>query len=163
MELRDIPGYEGLYQITTDGKVFSLRRKIYMKQQMDRDGYMCVNLYDQEGKLKKYFVHRLVAMTYIPNPEGKATVNHLNEIKNDNRVENLTWATMKEQNNYGTRLERAMEGIRKPVRCVETGVVYESITSAAAAIGSHREGIGRAVRGITKTHRKLHWEFVKED
>ena len=66
-----------------------------MKQQSDKDGYCTVNL-RKDGKYRKFFVHRLMALTYIPNPEGKETVNHINEIKNDNRLENLEWATRKE-------------------------------------------------------------------
>ena len=95
MVIRDIPGYEGLYSITDDGQVYSIKRKIYMKQQADKDGYLCVNL-RKDGRYRRFFIHRLVALTYVENPEGKETVNHINEIKTDNRAENLEWATRKE-------------------------------------------------------------------
>lgn len=57
---------------------------------------------------KTFGIHRLVAMAFIPNPDTKPTVNHINEIKSDNRVENLEWATYREQNVHGTRIARAM-------------------------------------------------------
>lgn len=59
----------------------------------DKEGYMVVSLRNDEGKPKKCFVHRLVAITYIPNPLGKPMVNHLNRIRHDNRVVNLEWCT----------------------------------------------------------------------
>jgi hypothetical protein len=61
-----------------------------------------------DGIAHNYSVHRLVALAFIPNPNDKPTVNHINEIKNDNYVGNLEWATHLEQNVHGTRIERAM-------------------------------------------------------
>ncbi len=69
-------------------------------------GYRVVSL-RCNGKDIRPFIHRLVAMAFIPNPENKPTVNHINEIKSDNDVANLEWATMKEQTNHGTRTMRA--------------------------------------------------------
>ena len=88
MMIKDIAGYEGLYKVTSEGDVYSVKRKKNLKPQRDKDGYYCVNLYDGSGKQKRFFIHRLVALAFIPNPEGKPTVNHLNECKTDNRLEN---------------------------------------------------------------------------
>lgn len=160
--IKDIEGFEGLYQITSDGQVYSVKRRIYMKPQYDKDGYQCVGL-RKDGKYHRFFIHRLVALAYVPNPEGKATVNHLDECKTNNNYTNLAWATQKEQNIHGTRTERAAESNKKPIRCVETGVVYESAKAAADAYDTYRESICKVLRGHQKTHRGLHWEYVKED
>lgn len=85
------------YKITKEGKVISLKNKkeTEILGEIDRDGYRRVIIY-KNGKRKKFFVHRLVAMQYIPNPENKPQVNHKDGNKLNNSVENLEWVTNKE-------------------------------------------------------------------
>ena len=103
--MKDIVGYEGLYAITSCGKVWSYRAKKFMKLHTDRYGYQELIL-QKDGVRKHYKVHRLVAEAYIPNPDNKEQVNHKDEVKSHNWVNNLEWATCKENINYGTRTER---------------------------------------------------------
>lgn len=160
--MRDVVGFEGLYGVTSCGKVYSYRRKIFIAQRFDKHGYKRVTL-SKDGKLYTKFVHQLVALAYLPNPENKPTVNHKNEVKTDNYLQNLEWMTYQENLEYGTRAERSGVGIKKPVRCVETGEIYESIKAAAAAIDRVADGISKVLAGKHKTCGGYHWEYVKED
>ena len=104
--MNDIQGYVGRYAITSCGKVYSYKSKKFLNPRVDKDGYLAVGLYDDAGKRKYWLIHRLVAMAYIPNPDNKPTVNHKDENKTHNWLNNLGWMTMAEQNIYGTRLAR---------------------------------------------------------
>ena len=93
------------YAISTLGRIKSLnyKKQGYVKilrQQKNHRGYPQVHLWNDQGR-KSVRIHRLVAKAFIPNPENKATVNHINEIKEDNRVKNLEWMTDYENNRYG--------------------------------------------------------------
>lgn len=93
--MRPIPGYSD-YLVTPDGRVFSFKGgDTTEKAQNDHQGYKRASLW-RDGKRHKVFVHRLVAMTYLPNDEGKSFVLHKNDVKHDNRVENLYWGTKKQ-------------------------------------------------------------------
>ena len=104
--LYDIPGFEGLYKITKDGRIYGIKRKHWMNLSYDKDGYLKVKIH-KGGKCYYYRVHRLVAITFIPNPNNLPVVNHINSIRDDNRVENLEWCTVQQNNihalEYGNR------------------------------------------------------------
>lgn len=113
-EWREIEGYFGHYEVSNLGNVRSTyfydnkgryHKGRILKLKYDGQGYCEVGLC-LDGIVKYYHVHRLVALAFIPNPENKPTVNHKDENKENNRVSNLEWMTMKENANYGTRLER---------------------------------------------------------
>lgn len=106
-EWRDIIGYEDLYMVSNLGRVKSLERydsrgcKIkerILTGTIDKYGYIIVNL-SKNNKNKQFKVHRLVAIAFIPNSENKPFIDHINTIRDDNRVENLRWATYEENNN----------------------------------------------------------------
>ena len=108
---KDIPGYEGLYQVSNIGEVKSLNYKRtgkshLLKQAKDRDGYFKVILV-KDKKHKNKSVHRLVAETFLDNPGNLPQVNHKDENPGNNLVTNLEWCTAKYNVNYGTRNERA--------------------------------------------------------
>lgn len=93
---KDIPGYDGLYTIDTEGRVYSYKSKRYLSLKPDSIfGYVHVGLC-KEGKMKLYNVHRLVAQAFIPNPNDLPVVHHIDDNKSNNRVSNLQWCTQKE-------------------------------------------------------------------
>ena len=118
---RPIEGYEGLYEVSNTGQIRSLdmylkcKGKSYRLQKgkvlspsKNTDGYLQVGLCCN-GKYKKCLVHRLVAQVFLPNPDNLPEVNHLDEDKTNNRVENLEWCDRKYNLNYGSRQDKVRE------------------------------------------------------
>lgn len=158
-----IKGFEGLYEVTDDGRVWSVRRNIYLKPKRDRDGYKSVSLF-RNGQTFWCRVHRLVANAFVPNPCDKPHVNHLNEDKGDNRVSNLSWVTAKENDNYGSRNERmAQTKSRKPVvRTLPDGreIHYLGVKDASRKTGIAHSQIRNACLGINPMPWAKEWRYA---
>lgn len=122
--MKDILGYEGQYSVTKDGKVFSHKRKRFLKP-TNLKGYKRVKLRDSNNnqKINNKLVHRLVAQAFIPNPNNKLEINHKNSIRDDNRVDNLEWVTRSENNQhawtYGNKVfkitEKYLDAVKKNI------------------------------------------------
>lgn len=111
---KDIVGYEGLYKVSNQGRVMALanpqmphrpKTDKLMVLSKDVDGYLILGLTDRNGVRKTKKAHRLVAQAFIPNPSGLKEINHINEVKTDNRVENLEWCDTRYNLTYGHRLD----------------------------------------------------------
>lgn len=127
---KDVIGYEGLYQVSSKGRVRSVDRLVssagrFRKEKgrvkalsANHDGYPRVGLY-KGGKGKYFSVHRLVAAAFIPNPENKPLVDHINGTRNDNRVKNLRWATHSQNNAHchSTSRNSGIVGVRRRDAC----------------------------------------------
>ena len=178
----DIKDYEGLYQVSNLGRIKTLPRikrnfNINTKQleeivlpekirkpQLTKYGYYRVGL-TKSHKQIYYSVHRLVAEAFIPNPENLPQINHKDENKLNNEINNLEWCTSKYNANYGTRNKRVSEPQMKKIRCVETDTVYKSLSEASRVTGvsignlssvcNHRVGY--------KTAGGYHWEYIKPE
>ena len=92
---KDIKGYEGLYQISNEGRVRSLIGKEKILKPLNTIGYFFVRL-SKDKIIKNYYIHRLIATHFLDNPDNKPQVNHINGIKTDNRLSNLEWNTRSE-------------------------------------------------------------------
>lgn len=157
--MKDIKNYEGLYAVTSCGKVWSYKSKKFLKLRERKDGYLCVDLC-KDGIKKTCFIHRLVAEAYIPNPENKPQINHIDEDKSHNWINNLEWATAKENVNHGTRNERARKANGKPVYCVELDKVFSNAREAGKEIGRTSSAVCYCLHGNTKTCGGYHWRYA---
>lgn len=162
---RDIPGYEGLYQVSNFGNVKSLnyaRRKIprYIKQTYTKDKYLKVDLH-KCGHKKTIPVHRLVCEAFVSRVEGRDEVNHKNGDKEDNRAENLEWVTHLENVRHSKMvLKRGGRG-PIPVLCIETGHAFSDMHEAARHVGRTPSNIKAAIDGVCQTSADYHWKRIK--
>lgn len=170
---KDIQGYEGLYQVSNLGRVRSLgnngKKPRVMSQEITTWGYCRIRLIDMNHIGKHYAVHRLVANAFIGDCEGKE-VNHLDEIKTNNRVENLQIVTSKENCNYGTRNARLSQANTAQRHLWTKAVLqfdkngnqiaeYESITKAKEMTGIDDTHISHCCRGVRKTAGGYVWKY----
>lgn len=155
-----IEGYEGLYEVSNLGRVKSLSRlrvkEHLLSQFKNHEGYKRVNLWKNNSS-KKYSVHRLVAEAFIPNPESKPQVNHIDENKQNNSVENLEWVTAIENHNHGTlnaRISKSLTNNPRKSKSVsafddEGNLIctYPSIYEASRQMGVCASSITSCIKG----------------
>lgn len=175
---KDIQGYEGLYQVSNQGRVRSLdrmeecngitrkRKGRLMAQRFNKYGYLIVGL--RNGTSQKTFtVHRLVAKTFIPNDRNYTEVNHIDENKQNNNVLNLEWCNNQYNIKYGTGIERRAEKKRKRViQCNLDGeelMEFSSITEAAKSINKGTSVISACCKGIRKTAYGYVWKYKEAE
>ena len=156
---KDCKGYEGLYQVSNLGRVWSVRKQKYLNPWLDSSGYWTVELRALNGKRKSEKVHRLVALAFIENPNNLPQVNHKDENKQNNSVENLEWCDAKYNCNYGTRNSRISQSQNIQVYCVELDRLFSSIKEAQEILHIDGHHIGEVCNGKRKTCGGYHWEY----
>ena len=147
---KTIQGYEN-YEVSSEGRIRNKKTGKILKPVKKSNGYLQITLCKDSKHHKVFSVHRLVAIYFIPNPENKPTVNHINENKEDNRVENLEWMTGAEQNEYSKS---------KKVYCYELDQTFDSMKEAEEQTGATH--ISQACKGKRKTSGGYHWKYVDE-
>ena len=155
---KTIPNFPN-YLIFDDGRVWSLTKHVFLKQRIAWGGYYTVGL-KNNGQSVSRFVHRLLAEAFIPNPNNYKVVNHKDENKLNNSLDNLEWCDTKYNTNYGTGIKRRSISQGKKVKCIETGIIYNTIAEAERATGIPHSSIGEVCRGkMSQTH-NTHWGYA---
>lgn len=160
-----IEGFED-YLISNLGTVYSLKSKKVMSPYKAKSGYLHITL-SKGNKKYCFYIHRLVASAFIPNPSNLPQVNHRDENKANNTVSNLEWRDNKYNVNYGTAKQRtaatlaAMDYGNK-ILCLENGIVYPSFKRAAKELGVSVSEISRMISGerVVKSIKGYHFTLV---
>lgn len=169
---KDIPKYEGLYQVSNTGKVksishytrnstknsFRLTKGRILAQYKMPNGYMQVQLSKNELR-EKYYVHRLVADVFLDNKDNLSDVNHIDGDKNNNSVNNLEWCSHKD--NQVHMFKNRMTKKAYPVVCVETNKTYNSMLEAERDTGISRRVI-KKICDTDKEYKGYHWRLIYE-
>lgn len=185
---KDIPEYEGLYQVSNLGKVKSLERVVrcgkgtkILKERILKSGknsknYLSVVLC-KNGKMKCFTVHKLVCLVFIPNdnPTEKTEINHIDENKENNHVSNLEWVTPKENCNYATRNERIGKAHKsKPRPKLHKSIiqldlqnnfirVWDSATQVEKELNIYATSITACCKGRLKTAYGYLWKYKENN
>lgn len=160
---KTINGYEN-YEVSTKGAVRRTDTKKYLKLQ-NNAGYKTANLF-KNGKCKNIGVHRLVAEAFIPNPENKSCVHHLDENRSNNHLENLEWVTHVENIKYAADRIRATMLQQKngtPIYCHQVRKVFYSQAEAARELNISTVGINAALTGKQRTTKGYTFEYYCEE
>lgn len=177
---KDIPGFENIYQASNYGNIRALHygcrnksnsliiRKLTPTPNRD-NGYLRVNLVT-DGKDKRYYIHRLVATTFIPNPDNKPQVNHIDGDKTNNSVSNLEWVTISENHihAFNTGLKHKKFGIEnansKPIlQYTKDGILirkWDSIADASRFYNIDRSSISQCLLGRSKSSNGYIWKYI---
>lgn len=183
---KDIPGYEGLYQVSTWGNVRT-KDDFKLLKLHDLRGYKSITL-SKDKTQKSFRVHRLVAIAFIPNLNSYPVINHKDENPSNNHVENLEWCTYSYNNNYGTRNARASKKMKENWKAKGCGDkpdlrktrykskkvaqydmqgnlidIYDSIAEAETVTGTCHSSISRATRGLQNYAYGYKWVLVPKD
>lgn len=169
------------YLVSDNGEVFSLTSNKILKPRLDQAGY-CIYSLCSNGKQHTITAHKLVAMAFLPNPENKPQIDHINGIKTDNRVENLRRVTAKENANNPITRERKEKYVTQRIKqmvaaCEAKGYrrqktaaykggeligVFNSQTEAAKYIGTSRQNVWQCLNGLRKHYKGYTFKRVDD-
>lgn len=180
--MKDIPEFEQLYAATQDGQIWSHYKNKFLKPITNKAGYLKVTLVKNKTKYSK-LIHRLIAQTYLPNPNNYPIVNHKDENKANNNINNLQWCNYTYNSNYGSNPVKAKQRMQQyikqhpnfnkgknnpksiQIKCAETDKTFESFSAAAkwchlsstTSFTDYFKGEQSYVGLHPQTNEKLHW------
>lgn len=180
-EWRDVVGYEGLYQVSSIGRIksklentrISDKENRIMREKYDDKGYARINLY-KDGVCKSELVSRLVANAFIPNPEGLPHVGHNDDIKSHNEVGNLYWTNPAENNRHNGKLERFHDAHNRKIDAIASklsvgvrgialdgsGIISFDSMQEAGRNGFDQGKISMCINGKRSHHKGYRWERI---
>lgn len=167
---KDIPNYEGKFQASNLGRIKRLPhikitksgKEVFVDERIenirnDGENYFTADLEDD----KFHQVHRLVAEAFLPNPNNKPIVNHIDGDMSNNKVDNLEWVTQKENMRHYIN-DLGVKNKKKPVRCLETGKCYESVMAARRDLGLYCRAVERSIN-TGRPHGGYTFEYIQSD
>ena len=161
--MKDIKGYEGLYAVTSCGRVWSYKRQKFLTPSTNEKGYLYVSLY-KNGEHKRCRIHRLIAEAYLPNPNNLPQINHKDENKANNCLQNLEWCNAKYNTNYGTGIERAANSRKKPILQYDLNGNFIREWECTADVGSEVCGhICHCLKGKRHTAYGYIWKYKEAE
>lgn len=165
---KPIDGFEG-YAVSNLGRIKSLNYKRTGKEKilkpMKNKGYLQVGLC-RNGKRKMFYVHRLVATAFLPNPNGFTEINHIDEDKTNNVVDNIEWASRWYNMNYGTRTERTSKAVEASKYSDFREICLRFVSTAEAGRNGYKhQNVSSCCRGCyhyegNNKYKKLYWRFA---
>ena len=166
-KIKDFPDYK----ISITGNVWSMKSRKWLKPANNKRGYLYISL-RKDGKTYTKTIHNLVAKAFIPNPDNKPQINHIDGNKTNNLVNNLEWVTAKENNQHAwdiglkenarkasseigkitgkVTIKKAIESRKKKVICLETGQIFNSATEASRYLGLRDRAVTASIRRNSK-------------
>lgn len=160
---KKIKGYEMRYEVSDIGRIRRISDGKVMRPAKNKNGYFHIVL-SKDGQPHDYRVHRIVAAAFLENKGNKSDVNHKNGIKTDNRVENLEWVSHSENELhkiYELKTPSKLYGNPRPVQCINTGIVYRSISEAKREMGLPRwSHIQEVCAGKISQSGGFRWRYV---
>lgn len=157
---KDIQGYEGLYKVSSLGRVKN-KRGLIMSPKIHHRGYIQIGLY-KDKKSKNLYIHRLVAQAFIPNPDNLPYVNHKDENKLNDRADNLEWCTPEYNNSYGDFIKKSMQSAKPLYQLDMNGNIIKEFNSAhqvQKVLGYNRRAIIGCCEGNCKTAYGYIWKY----
>lgn len=168
---KDISEFEGLYQVSNLGRVRN-RDGLVKQTKTNNRGYIQICLHKQ-GKSYYKLMHRVVAEAFIPNPNELPQINHKDEDKNNNTIQNLEWCTNMYNRHFGTSIQRMAQhhnysevakASSKPVLQLKDGMVikqYESVMAASREVGISDSAIRQVCYGRNKNSAGFQWQYMQ--
>ncbi len=148
------------YMVSNFGQIYNNKHQRFLKQ-FYKFGYAHVGLYTQ-GETRHCKVHRLVASAFLDNPYMYPQINHIDGDKTNNHVDNLEWTTSSENLRHAFRTGLKTQTNKRPVRIIETGNEFDSLTACADYIGGNVSNVRHCLNGVIRSHRGYTFEYIKE-